>query len=197
MNDDFRCRSIRHSGFIFCLIIMLFVNIACAGIERPDGYRMEMYDAPVPAAPDGVGSITAIELKHLQQSAGAVIIDVIPQHRRPQMLPENQIWMPAGHLGIPGAIWLPDTGYGRLSEVTEEYFRHHLEFATGGNRDYPVAFYCRADCWMSWNAAKRALGYGYIRVFWFDDGIDGWLLEDFEVQILTPAEGRRQSSQPD
>jgi hypothetical protein len=32
---------------------------------------------------------------------------------------------------------------------------------TGGNEGKSVAFYCKADCWMSWNAAKRAISYGY------------------------------------
>jgi rhodanese-related sulfurtransferase len=27
---------------------------------------------------------------------------------------------------------------------------------------------------MSWNAAKRALSYGYTHVFWYRDGSDGW-----------------------
>jgi rhodanese-related sulfurtransferase len=27
---------------------------------------------------------------------------------------------------------------------------------------------------MSWNAAKRALEYGYTNVMWFRDGTDGW-----------------------
>jgi rhodanese-related sulfurtransferase len=27
---------------------------------------------------------------------------------------------------------------------------------------------------MSWNAAKRALSYGYTNVDWYSDGTDGW-----------------------
>ena len=34
--------------------------------------------------------------------------------------------------------------------------------------------YCQADCWMSWNAAKRALSYGYTNVAWYPDGTEGW-----------------------
>ena len=73
-----------------------------------------------------------------------------------------------------------------------EVFRRHLEAATRGNRDHPVVFYCRANCWMSWNAAKRALAYGYTSVYWFDDGVDGWLLEDYDFEILQPQPGLRQ-----
>ena len=34
--------------------------------------------------------------------------------------------------------------------------------------------YCHEKCWLSWNAAKRAVAYGYRRVYWFPDGIEGW-----------------------
>jgi PQQ-dependent catabolism-associated CXXCW motif protein len=30
------------------------------------------------------------------------------------------------------------------------------------------------ECWMSWNAAKRAVALGYARVHWYPDGTDGW-----------------------
>ena len=37
-----------------------------------------------------------------------------------------------------------------------------------------LAIYCLAQCWMSWNAAKRAIEYGYRSVYWYRDGTDGW-----------------------
>jgi PQQ-dependent catabolism-associated CXXCW motif protein len=37
-----------------------------------------------------------------------------------------------------------------------------------------VVVYCQADCWMSWNAAKRILAYGYSDVAWYPEGTDGW-----------------------
>lgn len=27
---------------------------------------------------------------------------------------------------------------------------------------------------MAWNAVRRAAGYGYTRLYWYPDGIDGW-----------------------
>ena len=56
----------------------------------------------------------------------------------------------------------------------EAYFRHGLARLTGGKRDAAVVFFCLKDCWMSWNAAKRALELGYTNVMWFSDGTDGW-----------------------
>jgi len=37
-----------------------------------------------------------------------------------------------------------------------------------------IVMYCQADCWMSWNAAKRALSFGYSNIAWYPDGTDGW-----------------------
>ena len=187
---------------ISLLVLSCAIGGSEAAIEQPEGYRLHEfyligrvlghYDARVPDRLDGARSVTAAEVKRLQSERDAVVIDVIPAQRRPAGLPENQIWMPLAHRGVPGGIWLPDVGYGVLSATTEDYFRSNLEAATHGNRDHPVVFYCRANCWMSWNAAKRALGYGFTNVYWFYDGVDGWLLEDYDFEILQPQPGLRQ-----
>jgi len=161
-------------------------------VPEPDGYRMELYDDVVPAGLSGATRVNAKEVLALQQSQNAVVVDVIPEHRRPQNLPEDQIWIPVPHKGVPNAIWLPDTGFGALSVVTENYFKSHLKSATKHDKSHPVVFYCRTDCWMSWNAAKRALTYGYTQVYWFADGIDDWFFEGYDFAILKPAAGERQ-----
>jgi len=177
------------------LVTLAGVNVdaeADANIPQPDGYRMEDYDAPVPDGLDGATRVTALDVKKLQAEKNALVVDVIPEHRKPDFLPENQIWIPVPHKGLAGALWLPDVGFGALSEITDKYFREHLQNATKGNYDHPVVFYCRIDCWMSWNAGKRALSYGYTDVYWFADGIEDWAFEGFEFDILTAAEGQRQ-----
>jgi PQQ-dependent catabolism-associated CXXCW motif protein len=197
LNKYFQLCGVRLPLSLIAVVLILFASVVFADIKQPDGYRMEFYDDRVPAELDGASTITAVEVKRLQESAGAAVVDVIPENRRPNVLPENQIWFPVDHKGVPGAIWLPDTGYGVLSEVTEKYYRHHLNVATGANKNHAVVFYCRSDCWMSWNAAKRALSYGYTNVFWFYDGIDGWFFENYDFEVLTPAPGQRQVKIPD
>jgi PQQ-dependent catabolism-associated CXXCW motif protein len=49
-----------------------------------------------------------------------------------------------------------------------------LARASGGNFATLIVVYCQANCWMSWNAAKRILSYGYTNVAWYPDGTDGW-----------------------
>jgi rhodanese-related sulfurtransferase len=39
---------------------------------------------------------------------------------------------------------------------------------------------------MSWNAAKRALSYGYSNVVWYPEGTDGWELEDLPLADAQP-----------
>ena len=63
--------------------------------------------------------------------------------------------------------------------VTESYLRDNLARATAGDRARLLVFYCLKDCWMSWNAAKRALAMGYTNVAWYPDGTDGWVEVDF------------------
>ncbi len=187
------CRYLQVMMVVVC-ISLFEVSFASAADEvlEPPGYRMEDYDAPVPAQVTGATTVDAIAVKRLMEEQNALVIDVIPEHRKPDFLPENQIWIPPAHQGVAGSVWLPDIGYGVLSDTTEKYFKDNLEKYTNAENNHPVVFYCRMDCWMSWNAAKRALTYGYSNIYWFANGIDGWDFEDFAVQALTAEPGLRQ-----
>ena len=125
--------------------------------------------------------------RKLWQIGGAVWIDVLAAPHRPANLPLPALWMPLPHLDIPGTLWLPDIGRGSLSSELEGYFRRHLEAATKGSRDIPVVFYCLTDCWMSWNAAKRAASWGYKEIYWYPDGIDGWGAANLPTAEAEPA----------
>jgi PQQ-dependent catabolism-associated CXXCW motif protein len=92
---------------------------------------------------------------------------------------------------VPGSIWLPDTGYGVLAPAMQQYFEHGLEQASGGDRNRMLVFYCLANCWMSWNAAKRAIAIGYTHVAWFPDGTDGWSAERLPLEQRTPVQRPR------
>lgn len=183
----------RHECFAGLVFLCTIQFSAFAAVQEPAGYRLDNYGAEVPESLSGAERVNAVDVRRLMRHYGAVVIDVIPEHRKPDELPEGQVWFPVEHRGIAGALWLPDVGYGVLSETTENYFRTHLEKVSDGQSAHPLVFYCRADCWMSWNAAKRAVEYGYTRVYWFADGMEGWLLEDFETEVLTPAAGQRQA----
>ena len=56
----------------------------------------------------------------------------------------------------------------------------------GGNHDRMLVFYCLANCWMSWNAAKRAIALGYTHVAWYPDGTDGWAADHLPLELRPP-----------
>ena len=46
----------------------------------------------------------------------------------------------------------------------------------------------RKPCWMSWNAAKRAVALGYTGVNWFPEGSDGWVAAGGDLVTAEPAQ---------
>ena len=147
---------------------------AFAQIAEPDSYREENYRAPTPATLRGTTVLTTAAAEALWRNRTAAFIDVLPQPPRPAGLPPGALWRQAPHDSLPGAVWLPNVGYGRTAAETDAYFQRGLAEASGGDRAKPLVFFCERDCWMSWNAAKRALTYGYTAVHWYPDGTDGW-----------------------
>jgi PQQ-dependent catabolism-associated CXXCW motif protein len=142
--------------------------------DEPAGYRMEEFRAPVPLTLKGARALTNDEAADIWNKSGAVFIDVYPQAPKPPNLPAGTFWRDPVHRSIEGARWLPNVGYGALSTEMADHFKSALETLSKGKRDTPLVFFCLKNCWMSWNAAKRALEYGYVNVMWFRDGTDGW-----------------------
>lgn len=158
---------------------------------EPTGYRMDDYRAPTPATLAGARVVTTPEAEELWK-AGAAFVDVLPHIPRPANLPSGTIWREKTRMNIPGSIWLPDTGYGALAAATESYLRNGLEHVTGGDRTKWLVIYCRPDCWMSWNAAKRALTMGYRNVAWYPEGTEGWEAAGLPLQEAKPAQADAQ-----
>jgi PQQ-dependent catabolism-associated CXXCW motif protein len=158
------------------VIFAAFVSAAIAqqNVDEPNDYRMADYRAPVPATLKGARLLTTAEAEAMWRAKIGVFIDVLPRPPKPKDLPQGTVWRDKPRLDIPGSMWLPDTGYGRLAPATEDYFQRGLAKASNGNKAALLVIYCLADCWMSWNAAKRALGYGYSNVAWYPQGSDGW-----------------------
>jgi PQQ-dependent catabolism-associated CXXCW motif protein len=153
---------------------------------EPEGYRTDNYRAPVPATLAGARVLATGEAEAIWRAGAGVFIDVLPHAPKPQNLPAGTIWREKPRLNIPGSIWLPDTGYGTLAAATDDYLRHGLARASGGNRATLLVIYCLADCWMSWNVAKRALSYGYRNVAWYPEGTDGWQRADLPAAESQP-----------
>jgi PQQ-dependent catabolism-associated CXXCW motif protein len=169
--------------------LAILLAAAPASGEAPSGYRMDDYRAPVPETLDGATVVATPAAEALWRTGRVLFVDVLPRPPRPQGLPEGTIWREAPHPSIPGAIWLPNVGYGELAPVWHGYMAGALAEATAGDTDHPVVFFCLAECWMSWNAARRAREeLGYTRVFWYPEGVDGWSAASLPLDEIPPVE---------
>jgi PQQ-dependent catabolism-associated CXXCW motif protein len=155
-------------------------------VAEPEGYWGGNVDAPTPATLQGGKVIHVEEVEALLRQGKAVVIDVSNTPRRPAELAPGAPWLPVPHRAIPDALWLPGVGAGALTQEFDDFYRGRLQRATAGNLEAPLIIYCHANCWLSWNAAKRAIGYGYRRVFWFPEGIEGWTAADRQTRVAAP-----------
>ncbi len=162
------------------LMTMFMVGVLCApaiafaaDVPEPDGYRMSDYKADVPATLQGARVLSTVDVAELSKSPDVIFIDVLARPPRPK-LAEGTVFQEKPRDDLPGSVWLPDVGFGALSPEMEQWFHAQLLRLSGGNKGKPLVFYCLSHCWMSWNAAKRAVSYGYRAVMWYPDGADGW-----------------------
>jgi len=140
-------------------------------VPEPDGYRMADFRAPVPATLAGATVLSTEQLQERVLAEAPLLIDVMPAPRKPK---DTGLWIAPTRENIPGSHWLANTGYGELSDEFSDFFERELASLTADDPSRPLIFYCEANCWMSWNAAKRALSLGYEHVAWYPDGTDGW-----------------------
>jgi len=175
---------------VTCAALVPFAALASDSPAEPDSYRMADYRAPTPATLKGARVLSTEEAHEIWREGAAAFIDVLPQAPRPPDLAPEVVWRDKPRFDIPGSLWLPDTGYGALATITESYFRAGLRSASGDNASKTMVFYCLRDCWMSWNAAKRAIALGYQSVDWYPEGTDGWMAAGF------PLENRRPEPRP-
>lgn len=159
--------------------------------ERPDlfhpetGLRIGRYRAPTPDAAPGAVRVDAADARSLIES-GAVALDVgaAAQSRYDEL---DGAWLVSKpHASLPGAVWLPEVGRGALDQTMRRYLASNLDALAAGDKTAPVLVFCIADCWMSWNAAQRVAGLGYRRVYWFPEGLDGWLDAGWELSPVDP-----------
>ena len=155
-------------------------------VPEPEAYRTDDYRSPVPLTLKGARTIDADDAERIIGEGRALFIDVYPRAKKPPNLPKGTIWRDPTHMSIKGAYWLPNVGYGVLSDEFEDYFRTRLATLTGNDPARPVVFFCQRDCWMSWNAAKRALEWGYTDVLWFSEGTDAWQEAGFDLVKVDP-----------
>lgn len=153
---------------------------------EPDGFFSGSSTVPVPATLRGATVVHTAGLVALLKRGRAVVIDVSNAQARPPVLAPGAPWLPVPHRALPHALWIPGAGAGSVAPAIDVFYRGELASATSADFDVPVVVYCHTACWLSWNAAKRAVGYGYRRVYWYEDGIEGWTAARQATVLLEP-----------
>ncbi len=143
-------------------------------VDEP--YHTSPYHSATQLAPPyGVRKVTTEEAQQLHQNRQAIFVDVMGAIFREESLDFDGEWLiNQPRADIPNSTWLPNAGEEPLIPIIERYFRENLERLTTGDKQATLLFYCIEDCWMSWNASKRAAAWGYSSVLWYRKGVDGW-----------------------
>lgn len=152
-----------------------------------DGYREEHYMARTPDCVPGGSRLDTTALQALlAEDPSPVLIDVMAA--QDHILPDlERGWIPGDERQhLPGSIWLPNVGLGWIDDEIRHWFAERLRRHTGGERDYPLVFYCLQDCWMAWNAVRRASRLGYTKLYWYADGIDVWIEKELPTVTAEP-----------
>ena len=134
------------------------------GVAPTTELRTSEHAAPTPLRVPGALTIGTAELRNtLRAPPGErpLLFDVTGEDR---------------HVSLPGAIWLPGAGLGEsFDDKIQARLARTLAQGAGSDRARPMVFFCaNARCWLSYNAALRAVRLGYAGVLWYRGGIDAW-----------------------
>lgn len=151
------------------------------------GFRSQRYRAPLPDNVPGGKVVLTDNVHETIDQVDPVLIDVLSVTLRTEAIDFGISWLPESpRENIPGSVWLPNVGRAGLEPFMLKFFSDHLIELTANNKDHPILFYCIADCWMSWNAVKRASEWGYSNLYWFPEGTDGWVASGGELAASEP-----------
>jgi PQQ-dependent catabolism-associated CXXCW motif protein len=119
------------------------------------------YHSPTPLRIPGGKVVTTGELKAMmEQNPRPYVIDVLGG---------------GVHRTIAGAFWMLGAGAGDMNKDEEARFAKAIAAFAGGDKDRPMVFFCvDSECWLSYNAALRAIRLGYTNVMWYRGGIASW-----------------------
>jgi PQQ-dependent catabolism-associated CXXCW motif protein len=131
------------------------------GIAPTQQLHAGEFHGPTPASIPGGQVITTKGLVELMRGGQArvLVLDVL-----------------GGAEQIQGAQYaVPASQPGAFNDQTQQQFAGYLQQATSGNKQHPIVTYCLStQCWMSYNAALRAINAGYTNVLWYRGGIEAW-----------------------
>lgn len=131
------------------------------GVTAPKTLHAGAMHGPTPSSIPGGQVVTTPGLVALAREGRVpfVVFDALGQ---PETLPNA---VPAAWLSQPGSF----------DDATQTQAVALFAQATQGRKDVALVFYCLSrECWMSYNAALRAIRAGYANVLWYRGGIEAW-----------------------
>ena len=161
----------RTRGTLLAIAMFVACGIAYAdedvdsGVPSTRALRLSDYGAPTPREVPGARTVRTSQLQSwLKRDAPArpVLLDVVGGE---------------AHESLPGAIWLPGAGRGfAFNDAVQSQLARALEALGGREGGRAFVFFCASvNCWLSYNAALRAVALGYREVYWYRGGIEAWL----------------------
>jgi PQQ-dependent catabolism-associated CXXCW motif protein len=145
------------------------------GVAPADRLRQPPYHAPTPLQIPGAQVVQTRQLRAMLAAPGApILIDVLSE---------------PGHVTLPGAAWLPGAGRGTsFVDPVQSLLTQLLGRITGGDRARRLVFFCaNSECWLSYNAALRAVAAGYSGVYWYRGGVEAWVTAGLPTARTTGA----------
>jgi len=133
------------------------------GIAPTNRLRQPPYHGPTPLQIPGAQLVNTRELQAMLAGPGSpILVDVLSGE---------------GHLTLAGAAWISGAGRGaNFLDPVQSMLAPLLAQLAGGDKTRAMVFFCAsAQCWLSYNAALRAVVAGYSRVYWYRGGIDAWI----------------------
>lgn len=157
-----------------------------AALFDADGYRIARYRSPIRTDPRPAPHLSLSAALALEPGRDALFVDVMPVEGGVRDPATGQWTLSEEHLTIPGAEWYPETGRAPVDGDLWRALETRVRAARRKGPHYPVILFCRADCWMSWNAARRLAESGIDNIWWLAEGTDGWHAAGRELEAAHP-----------
>jgi PQQ-dependent catabolism-associated CXXCW motif protein len=134
-----------------------------AGVQATSQLHAGAMHGPTPSQIPGGQVITTQGLMALVQGGAGVPVIVLDVLGNPQT--QLPMAVPAVFAAQPGDF----------NDTVQQQFGQMLMQLTQGNKQVPIVTYCQGpQCWMSYNAALRAIALGYRNVLWYRGGVEAW-----------------------
>ena len=174
------------TGLVACTSMHAAPAPEVAGLFDVQGYRTGRYRAPVDRAPAPARRIALGDAARLVPGPDALFVDVLPVFAGWRD-PDTGRWhLSEVHETIAGALWHPDAGRAPVEGAVWQALLASVDTARAQRPALPVVLFCRTDCWMGWNAARRLARERGGSVYWLSEGIEGWHAQGLRLAPATP-----------